>query len=486
MSDPAKHEWAALVQYHHGVALREAGKLPEARGIFENITRQFPARPEATDAALRRGQCLKEEGLLKIDPARKKLATPNLKPEEIAAANQALNEGYRLVGEAAQFFDQQAEQLKQKQPAPESRARMLYEAAWCYRTLAEPEIAAARAKIQQERLKKTQEEEAKKNPGARPAAVTALPDVPLSAAPIQPSEQKARGQYQALIAAFPDLPLSYESRFELAELFGERAEHDAAVKLLTEALDKVLDQTPPPVELIEKIRLRLGASLVAKKDFKAALTQFDAVAQNPKSTLAGQAHYRAGECLFQQGEYAKAAARLAKFRDDGQFQNLPGLTDRALLRLGHAYAHAGQWDQSRQAHEILTGRFANSPWIHEARYGIGWAWQNQKQHDNAVNAYTQVTTGTATEIGARAQLQIGLCRLEQKRYPDAVAALLVVPFTYDYPELSALALCEAARSLVEQKQHEQAERLLKRVIRDHPESKWAQVAKERLEALRKG
>ena len=76
--------------------------------------------------------------------------------------------------------------------------------------------------------------------------------------------------------------------------------------------------------------------------------------------------------------------------------------------------------------------------------------------------------------------------MEQKRYPDAVAALLVVPFTYDYPELSALALCEAARSLVEQKQHEQAERLLKRVIRDHPESKWAQVAKERLEALRKG
>jgi TolA-binding protein len=64
--------------------------------------------------------------------------------------------------------------------------------------------------------------------------------------------------------------------------------------------------------------------------------------------------------------------------------------------------------------------------------------------------------------------------------------LLVVPSTYDYPELSALALCEAARSFVEQKQHDQATRLLQRVIRDHPESKWAQVAKERLESLKGG
>jgi TolA-binding protein len=87
-------------------------------------------------------------------------------------------------------------------------------------------------------------------------------------------------------------------------------------------------------------------------------------------------------------------------------------------------------------------------------------------------------------LAAKAQLQIGLCRLEQKRYPEATTALLVVPFTYDYPELSAVALCEAARTLGEQKQHDQASRLLQRVIRDHPESKWAQVAKERLEALK--
>ena len=34
-------------------------------------------------------------------------------------------------------------------------------------------------------------------------------------------------------------------------------------------------------------------------------------------------------------------------------------------------------------------------------------------------------------------MNIGLCRLAQKRYAEACTALLVVPYTYDYPQLSA-------------------------------------------------
>jgi tetratricopeptide (TPR) repeat protein len=132
----------------------------------------------------------------------------------------------------------------------------------------------------------------------------------------------------------------------------------------------------------------------------------------------------------------------------------------------------------------VSNRFGQSPWIHEARYGIGWACQNLGQFDNAVSAYNQVTGGTLAEIAAKAQLQIGLCRLEQKRYPEAALALLVVPFTYDYPELSAAALCEAARTFVALKQPDQAVRLLERVLHDHGSSPWAAVAKERLAGLK--
>jgi TolA-binding protein len=124
--------------------------------------------------------------------------------------------------------------------------------------------------------------------------------------------------------------------------------------------------------------------------------------------------------------------------------------------------------------------------VDDARYGMGWAWQQQKQYDQAVNVYSQVTNRTATETAAKSQLQIGLIRIEQKRFPEASTALLVVPFTYDYPELSAVALLEAARAFSELKQNEQAVRLLERVIRDHPNSRSAEAARDRLDALREG
>jgi TolA-binding protein len=481
LKDPTRAGWVPLLQYHHAVALREAGKRPEARALFDQIVQQSPDRPEAAEAALRSGQCLKEDAQQKLQDGIKKLATPNLKPEDQTAARKQIEDGAKEVRDAVQYLATQADKLREKQPMNEARARMLYEAAWGCRLLAEQEIQAARSKIQQEQWQKRKDEVAKKTPPGRQPPFVPMPDVPLSAVPMQPSEQQARTYYNALIEAFPDVAANADARFELAELMSERGEHDAAVKLLRSALDK-----EPAPELTDKIRIRLGAALMAKGDAKAALTQFNVVTQSAKSALYPQAMYRAGEALMAQSDHAEAVKKFAVFRDVPQYQNLPGLTDRALLRLGHAHAAQKQWDQSRQAHEQVVNRFGNGPWAAEARYGIGWAHQSQGQFDNAIAAYTQVVSATATELGAKAQLNIGQCRLAQKRYPEATTALLVVPFTYDYPNLNALALVEAARAMAEDKQPDQAIKLLERVIRDHPETESAEVAKKRLEELKKG
>ena len=185
-----------------------------------------------------------------------------------------------------------------------------------------------------------------------------------------------------------------------------------------------------------------------------------------------------------QQDWSAAIQQLVPFRDQEPLKNVPAVSDRALLRLGHAYAHASQWDPSRQALEALVSRFPQSPWLDEARYGIGWSWQNVNQFDNAANAYTLVVRNTTAEVDAKAQLQIGLCRLAQKKPADAATALLVVPFTYDYPEYSALALCEAARAFVDLKQPEQAATLLRRVIKEHPTTRWAEMAKQRLAEIK--
>jgi TolA-binding protein len=226
--------------------------------------------------------------------------------------------------------------------------------------------------------------------------------------------------------------------------------------------------------------------LLAKGDTKAALNQFNAVTQNKKSAQFAQATYRAGECAMQSGDFAEAVKRFAVFRDQGPYQNLPGLTDRAMLRLGHALEKQKQWEPSRQAHEQVVNRFPQSPWVYDARYGIAWAHQNQNQWDQAIAHYTQVANGIATELGARAQLNVGVCKLAQKKYAEATTALLAVPSTYDYPEINAQALVEAARACAENKQKDEAIKLLETVLRDYPGTDAVEAAKKHLAELRKG
>jgi len=460
LKDPARTAWVSLIQYHHGVALRESGQRREAKGILDLAARQGTGRPEAADAALCAGQCLKEDGQQKIQAAKKRLAQSSLSANDRANTRKMLDEGEKDVRDAVQYFVNQAEQLRQKEPASEARARMLYEAAWGSRILAELEAESAQ-RSHAERGDK----------GGR----------------LQPAEKEVRKHYQTLIDDFPDLAVNADARFELAELLGERGEHDAAIKLLRDALDK-----EPPPELTDKIRIRLGDCLLRKGDAKAALAQFEPIAAGVATRSAGsrlalcaQAKYRAGECQLRLNAPSEAVKHLAVFRDQGPFQNLPGLTDRALLRLGYALGLIKQWDASRQAYEQVVNHFRSGPWIHEARYGIGWAYQNQGQYDNAVNTYNQLVNSVATELAARAQINIGLCRMAQKRYAEASTAFLVVPYTYDYPHLNALALIEAARALAANKQNEQAIKLLERVLRDHPDGDAAKAARQRLAELKK-
>ena len=129
-------------------------------------------------------------------------------------------------------------------------------------------------------------------------------------------------------------------------------------------------------------------------------------------------------------------------------------------------------------------RYPQSPWIDEARYAIGWVWQSQKNYDNAVAAFTEVTKRTTTELAAKAQLQIGLCRLEQKRWEEAAAALVAVTVTYAYPELVAAARCEAARAHLELLKPAEAKKQWQQVLNESPKSPWADVARKGLEGLK--
>jgi tetratricopeptide (TPR) repeat protein len=459
-NDRERFEWAYLLKYNHGVALFESQKPSEARVILEEVINQARGKPIGAEAALRAGQCRIAEGRKQIEVGKQERAKPNLRPEQVAAADRMLNDGRGAVAQAAGQLEHRCGEFAQAMPSGEPRARMLYDAAWAYRFLAEDEVRQAHEKLPK---------------GA-----------PREKVPVQPSEERTFNAYKRLIDEFADFSLAVDARFELAELRADRGEHEVAVKLLKEAIDKEPTDRAPSPDLLERVRLRLGASQFARKDYPAALNQFEAVAGNEKSTYRAQAIYRAGESLFAAGDFAKAAEKLVIFRDRGEFHNVQGVSDRAVIRLGQAYLAAKNWEPARQSFETALARYGNTPAAADARYGLGWALRQQSKFDEAIGQYEQVTKLTTSEVAAKAQTQIGLCRMAQKRFADAATALMVVPYTYDYPELGYAAVLEAARAFAEDKKTDQAERLLKKLLKDAPaDSEWSKAAKERLEQMMK-
>lgn len=121
--DPERAGWVALLRYHHGVALREAGKLPEARAQFDTVIKSAGNRPEAAEAALRFGQCLRDEGQARLDTAIK--LRSGGKKEEQAKAQQLADEGYKTVRDAVKFLEGQAEQFKKNPERADVTARLL-------------------------------------------------------------------------------------------------------------------------------------------------------------------------------------------------------------------------------------------------------------------------------------------------------------------------------------------------------------------------
>ncbi len=227
LKDPKRLPWAVQLQLAHGICLKEAGQFAEARPVFAGLAHQFADRPEAAEALLRLGQCLKDEAVQKIEKG------------------QPAENDIKALRDAVAFLESQAEALKKKAPEAEARARMLYDAAWACRVLAGTEAGQQKP---------------------------------------SPSEKKARDLYQAMIADFTDLPLANDARLELAELLIERGEHDAAVKWL----DQALDREPPP-ELTDKVRLLLGRCRAAKGDNQGAQGVLALIAKNGKSPFAGEA-----------------------------------------------------------------------------------------------------------------------------------------------------------------------------------------------------
>ncbi len=477
LKDALRAEYVPVMRYSQALALKEAGKIAPARDAFQALARDYPNGAAAAELPWRLAQCQRDNALAGINSARQALSAAS-GSDAVANARAAMEKAIVYLREVTDSLTKQAVAQLAKTPDSDVPLLMHYDAAWCWRTVAEYELDAARRKLAQEAAARLQEAAARDRT-QRWLRAARNNELPLTEIPIQPAEQQARACYKAIIDASPASRIANDSRFELAEYHVIRDEYDPAIALMKEALD----QDSPP-EMMQRMRLRLTWLYLAKGDSKSALSCVAPILQDVNSYYLSYARAAAGEALFRQGDWKGAIEALQPMLNHTTRQGLVGVSDRAMLRIAHAYAQLGQWQESKAAAETLIARFGLSALIPEAKYALGLACQNLKDYENAAAAYAEVGRKASGELAVKSLYQAGICRLAQNRPADAVEPLLTVAYGYAHPELTPASYCEAARAFVLLKQPQQAVPLLGRVIADYPNTNWAKLAREELAKIK--
>jgi TolA-binding protein len=443
--------------YYLGWIARGQDKADEAGRYFDELVKQYPKDPLASDAALQRGLAWLaveryEEAAAAFDDLLKRFS-------DHARADLALfSKGVALARQqqwqpAAGAFRQYLE----RHPKGDLADRALYELAWCEKGQQRPNDAAAR--------------------------------------------------YEALLANHPDSSLALKARAELAELRFDAKDFERTIAELKQALEQTKDAA-----LREETLYRLVSAQFSKGDFAACAGTFEQfAAEFPKSSLAPSAQFQAGESRMKLGDLQAARDRFAaavqaaeSMPDTGSARKPKPPAKRgekpraekavsdtkvheaALLRLAEVQGLLEAWKESADTAAQFQRTYPQSPYARLAAFSRGWALENLGQYESAIEAFRSVVQrNERDDTSARCQFHLGECLYGLKRHDEALMELVKVEAVYRNEAWTPKALLEMGRVLEAKGEKDKAQDQFKALIRRYPKHEAAAIAKERLDAVRK-
>ncbi|MCZ2340870.1 MAG: tetratricopeptide repeat protein, partial [Bacteroidales bacterium] len=469
-----------LLRFHHALALRGLSRGIEARPLFGRVYSEGRGLPVSVAS-------VRQAVLCSLDQAHAKQITGTAafssarNPNERQAATRAIHEARNEIHRAGEELQNRAAQLRSAFPDAIMRARMFYDAAWCFRDLMEAEVQESWEQLRQQVARQEAEELLRFLPPRTRLPAWPLPQVSRQDLPLQPSERRAQAAYQSLIDEFPIEAIGVAARLELAELQVLRADPAAAVPLLQAAREALTPTHPVPARLREQVHMRLGGCLMGLGQYDSAFRQYHTVVHDPESYDTVLARMYASECLIHMGKPAEAAELLAPARTVARGV----LAEAVLLRHAQAQLQAFQWREADLGFEQFLAQCGNEhPFAWAARYGRACVDQNQQRFAEARAGYRPIVEHAVGPLAAQAQIRLGQCWLAEGKAAEAIAELLVAATRQPDSAEAHVAVLEAARACLTAEKPQQAELLLTRLLADVPvASDWARAARERLDLL---
>lgn len=288
-------------------------------------------------------------------------------------------------------------------------------------------------------------------------------------------QKQSVAAFQKLASEYPNSPLAAESLFRVGESWYESGDFVKSVPAYKAAYEKA-GRTTIGENVLHKLAwsyLKAEQLTQAGEGFATQLKAF------PTGELAGDATFLQGECWFklQKWEAAMPWYEAVISSRDPQYHAL------SLFRMGECAGKQSSWKKSQQIHEKVLAEFPDFELHAEARYGVGWAMQNQGQLKSAIEQYEKVTDETQTETAAKARFMIGECCFAQKQHKEATRHFLKAAYSYGHKEWSPMAFFEAGRCFEVLRDPVQAKNCYQQIVQKYSGHSRFRDAQRRLAAL---
>lgn len=293
----------------------------------------------------------------------------------------------------------------------------------------------------------------------------------------------AASAYEALLDE-PRGALTGHALLELAELHTDAEQYAEAIPLLVQ-LRELIDggEVEAAGDLHEQCLYRLGACAYRLEQYDQAISALEAFLDAfAGSALTPSAALLCGESLFLTDHAQRAATHLARITEDYPEHETAGP---ALLRLGECHATLQQWEESEATFRTYLEQNPGSDLWFQAQFGAAWALENRGEHEQAIVDYRKVVDQHTGPTAARAQFQVGECLFALEQYDEAARELLKVDILYAYPEWSAAALYEAGRCFQALSDPVKAKTQFEQVVSGHEDTRWARMAAQQLEKMKR-
>jgi TolA-binding protein len=498
-ADNAAKDQRSDALLRQGICIERQRRFADALPLFEEVAKQSGDAQQARQAQFERGQSLLELGRLDeakaaLEPVAKKdspfaphalrhLATIASKQghhEEAAVILAKLSDSDAGVGPAATKLELGSALLAAgKYEQAEAALSEFLQSAPTADAASKAAVLRAIAINRQGR-----HEDAAKNLQAHASDASLDPETRASGKYELAVALRSMGNDDQAAAVFREVLKGTTPRLEayagldLAQIESKAKHYDKSLELLEKSVSSAdgLDKADAAQVRERAAYLRAACLLQMNKPKEAAQALAEFATTYPKSPLLGSVYLVRGEALLASGQAREAAEQLSlAAASDQPAENQQS----ALLRLGEALAASQDWSRSEQAFTTFLDRFSDSPLWFQARFGQGWARENQGRQDTAIEAYRDVVARHTGITAARAQFQIGECLYAQKKHEPAVAELLKTDVLFAYPDWSAAALYEAGRCLGELNRPDDASKQFDDLIKRFPDSKWAKLAADK-------